>query len=37
MAPSKPKKKAAIKDLKPRKTTKIKGGVSGNATGRRAY
>lgn len=44
MAPSKPKKKATVKDLKPRavsgsKADKVKGGdnVSGNATGRRAY
>jgi len=42
MARLKPKKKAPLKDLKPKslsgsKAGKVKGGVSGNATGRRAY
>jgi hypothetical protein len=42
MAPSKPKKKAALKDLKPgkvsgAKASQVKGGVSGNSTGRRGY
>lgn len=42
MATNKTKKKLALKDLKPRtvagaKASKVKGGVSGNSTGRRAY